>query len=148
MEKILIGLLGYGTVGQGVAKIIQDKKNLLKEFTGYEFEIKKVLVNNLDKEREIKLPDQLFTTNADDILNDSEIDIVVEVISAIEPAKDMIIKAMENGKSVVSANKAVISKYFEEFNEIAEKIIHNELEKVERYTYKILDTEFELMLEF
>lgn len=121
MEKILIGLLGYGTVGQGVAKIIQDKKNLLKEFTGYEFEIKKVLVNNLDKEREIKLPDQLFTTNADDILNDSEIDIVVEVISAIEPAKDMIIKAMENGKSVVSANKAVISKYFEEFNEIAEK---------------------------
>lgn len=121
MGKILIGLLGYGTVGQGVAKIIQDKKNLLKEFTGYDFEIKKVLVNNLDKEREVKLPEQLFTTNADEILNDSDIDIVIEVISAIEPAKDMILKAMENGKSVVSANKAVISKYFEEFNEVAEK---------------------------
>lgn len=121
MGKILIGLLGYGTVGQGVAKIIQDKKNLLKEFTGYDFEIKKVLVNNLDKKREVKLPEQLFTTNADEILNDSDIDIVIEVISAIEPAKDMILKAMENGKSVVSANKAVISKYFEEFNEVAEK---------------------------
>lgn len=121
MGKILIGLLGYGTVGQGVAKIIQDKKNLLKEFTGYDFEIKKVLVNNLDKEREVKLPEQLFTTNADEVLNDSDIDIVIEVISAIEPAKDMILKAMENGKSVVSANKAVISKYFEEFNEVAEK---------------------------
>lgn len=121
MEKILIGLLGYGTVGQGVAKIIQDKRDLLKEFTGIDFEIKKVLVNNIDKEREVKLPAQLFTTNAKDVIDDPEIDIIVEVISAIEPARDMIVRAMENGKSVVSANKAVISKYFEEFSQLAEK---------------------------
>lgn len=121
MEKILIGLLGYGTVGQGVAKIIQDKRDLLKELTGIDFEIKKVLVNNIDKEREVKLPAQLFTTNAKDVIDDPEIDIIVEVISAIEPARDMIVRAMENGKSVVSANKAVISKYFEEFSQLAEK---------------------------
>lgn len=121
MKKILIGLLGYGTVGQGVAKIIQDKGDLLSKHTGVEFEIKKVLVNNLDKERDVKLPKEVFTTNADEIVNDEEIDIIVEVISQTEPARDMITKAMNNGKSVVSASKAVISKYYEEFTALAEK---------------------------
>lgn len=121
MDKIGIAILGYGTVGQGVAKIIQDKADLISAYTGFELEIKRVLEINLDAERQVKLDKDLFTDDIDDIVNDSDIDIVIEVTSALEPAKDMIIKSLSSGKSVVTANKAVVSKYFEEITALADE---------------------------
>ena len=112
MKKIGIGLLGLGTVGQGVANIISNP-NDRHPLVG-ELEIVGVAVRNLQKKRDIPLPDSIFTTNAFEIVENPNIQIVVEVMGGIEPAKSLIIQAIRAGKSVVTANKAVIARHGEE----------------------------------
>ncbi len=112
MKKIGIGLLGLGTVGQGVANIISNPKDR-HPLVG-ELEIVGVAVRNLQKKRDIPLPDSIFTTNAFEIVENPNIQIVVEVMGGIEPAKSLIIQAIRAGKSVVTANKAVIARHGEE----------------------------------
>ena len=112
MKKIGIGLLGLGTVGQGVATIINnpnDRHPLVEEL-----ELVGIAVKNLQKKREISFPDSMLTTNPLEIVNNPNIQIVVEVMGGIEPAKSLIIQAIRAGKSVVTANKAVIARYGEE----------------------------------
>ncbi len=112
MTKIGIGLLGLGTVGQGVANIIcnpNDRHPLVEEL-----ELIGVAVRNLRKKRELSLPESIITTNPIEIINNPNIQIVVEVMGGIEPAKSLIIKAIRAGKSVVTANKAVIARHGEE----------------------------------
>ena len=112
MKKIGIGLLGLGTVGQGVANIISnpsDRHPLVAEL-----ELVGVAVRNLQKKREISLPASILTSNPTEIINNPKIQIVVEVIGGIEPAKSLIIQAIKAGKSVVTANKAVIARHGEE----------------------------------
>jgi len=112
MKKIGIGLLGLGTVGQGVATIINnpnDRHPLVEDL-----ELVGIAVKNLQKKREISLPDSILTTNPLEIVNNPNIQIVVEVMGGIEPAKSLIIQAIRAGKSVVTANKAVIARHGEE----------------------------------
>jgi len=112
MKKIGIGLLGLGTVGQGVANIISnpnDRHPLVEEL-----ELVSIAVRNLQKERNIYLPDSILTTNPIEIINNPNIQIVVEVMGGIEPAKSLIIQAIKAGKSIVTANKAVIARHGEE----------------------------------
>lgn len=107
-----IGLLGFGTVGTGTAEIILDKVGrhpLLKEVV-----IKKVGVRSLDKPRQVTLPPEVLTTDLTAIVNDPEIDIIVEVLGGLEPARTLILQAIEQGKHVVTANKAVIALYGDE----------------------------------
>ncbi|MDO5719096.1 MAG: homoserine dehydrogenase, partial [Tissierellia bacterium] len=115
MKKVNLGVLGYGTVGQGVAKIIQERYEQFKEMIDVDIEIKKVLVRDISKEREIKLDEKVFTLDYKEITENDEIDIVIELTGEIDKAYDMIVSALNNGKDVVTANKAVVSKYFEEF---------------------------------
>ena len=106
MKKIGIGLLGLGTVGQGVATIINnpnDRHPLVEEL-----ELVGIAVKNLQKKRDISLPDSILTTNPLEIVNNPNIQIVVEVMGGIEPAKSLIIQAIRAGKSVVTANKACL----------------------------------------
>ncbi|MDO5719082.1 MAG: homoserine dehydrogenase [Tissierellia bacterium] len=121
MKKVHLGVLGYGTVGQGVAKIIQERYEQFKEMIDVDIEIKKVLVRDLSKEREIKLDEKVFTLDYKEITENDEIDIVIELTGEIDKAYDMIVSALNNGKDVVTANKAVVSKYFEEFTCIAKE---------------------------
>jgi len=112
MKKIGIGLLGLGTVGQGVANIISnpnDRHPLVEDL-----ELVSVAVRNLQKERDISFPDSILTTNPIEIVNNPNIQIVVEVMGGIEPAKSLIIQAIRAGKSVVTANKAVIARHGDE----------------------------------
>ena len=107
-----IGLLGFGTVGTGTAEIILDKVGrhpLLQEIV-----IKKVGVRSLDKPRQVELPSDVLTTDLTAIVNDPEIDIVVEVLGGLEPARTLILQAIEQGKHVVTANKAVVALYGDE----------------------------------
>ncbi|MEM9271413.1 MAG: homoserine dehydrogenase [Cyanobacteria bacterium P01_F01_bin.143] len=107
-----IGLLGFGTVGTGTAEIILDKvgrNSLLKEIV-----IKKVGVRSLEKPRQVKLPSGVLTTDLTAIVNDPEIDIVVELLGGLEPARTLIMQAIERGKHIVTANKAVIALYGDE----------------------------------
>ena len=112
MKKIGVGLLGLGTVGQGVANII-SKPEGRHPLVG-ELELVGVAVRNLQKERDINFPTSILTTSTIDIVNNPNIQIVVEVMGGIEPAKSLIIQAIRAGKSVVTANKAVIARHGEE----------------------------------
>jgi homoserine dehydrogenase len=112
-----IGLLGLGVVGTGTAKIILDPSGrhpLLQEIS-----IKKVGVRSPDKPRQVQLPPETITTDLEGIVSDPEIDIVVELLGGIEPARSLILKAIAHGKHVVTANKAVIARYGDEIYEAA-----------------------------
>ena len=102
-----IGLLGYGTVGTGTAEIILDptgRKDLLQEI-----EIVKVGVRSLEKPRLPALPPGVLTTDLEGIVSDPEIDIIVELLGGLEPSRSLILKAIDHGKHIVTANKAVIA---------------------------------------
>ncbi len=114
-----IGLLGLGTVGTSTAEILLDaagRNPLLKEIN-----IKQVGVNSLDKPRKVQFPDGVMTTNLKGIVNDPEIDIVVELLGGLEPARSLILQAIANGKHIVTANKAVIARHGDEIYTAANK---------------------------
>jgi homoserine dehydrogenase len=107
-----VGLLGLGTVGTGTAEILanpEQRHPLLKEL-----EIYRVGVRSLDKARTVPLPAKLLTTDLESIVTDPAVDIVVEVIGGLEPARSLILQAIAHGKHVVTANKAVIARYGDE----------------------------------
>lgn len=114
-----IGLLGLGTVGSGIIEILEIRKEEIKNLTGHDIRIKKVLVRDLNKKRDITLEPDLLTTNYDEILSDEEIDIIVEVTGDLEMSYKYISDALTRRKHVVTANKAVVSKYFEKLSSLA-----------------------------
>lgn len=120
MEKVKIGLLGFGTVGQGLWKTIQLNKKELNQNSDIDVEISKILVRDMEKEREIKLHKDFLTTNPMDIIEDPSIQVVVELVGGIEEAKAYLDKAIENGKHVVTANKALLALHGKELTEKAE----------------------------
>jgi homoserine dehydrogenase len=109
---VKIGILGLGTVGTGTVQILQDpigRHHLLQSV-----EIRRVGVRSIDKPRAVDLPAELVTTDLDSIVSDPEIDIIVEVMGGIEPARSLMLKAIEHGKHIVTANKALIAKFGDE----------------------------------
>lgn len=107
-----VGLLGLGTVGTGTAEILLNptqRHPLLQEI-----EIYRVGVRSLDKPRTVDLPTEIITTDLESIVTDPLVDIVVEVIGGLEPARSLMLKAIEHGKHVVTANKAAIARYGDE----------------------------------
>jgi homoserine dehydrogenase len=121
MNKMVnIGMLGLGTVGTGVAKVLTSNASNIKQKVGADVNISRILVRNPNKARNIQIEAEI-TTDINDIINDKNIDIVVEVMGGEEPAKDYIIQALESGKHVVTANKDVMAKFGRELFEAAEK---------------------------
>ncbi len=120
-QPIYVGLLGAGTVGSGVIKILTDNAHDIEQKVGVPVQIKKILVRNPAKARNIDFDASLIVTNIDDILNDEDISIVVEVMGGEQPAKDYMLRALESGKHVVTANKDVVARYGRELFELAEK---------------------------
>ncbi len=108
---IKIGLLGLGTVGSGVYRIIRDNKESIEQKVGTELEIEKILVNDLNKKRDVEFDNELLTDQADDILEDPNINLVVELIGGEKPAYQYVMEAINNKKSVITANKLIIAKY-------------------------------------
>ncbi len=108
-EIIKVGLLGMGTVGSGVLKILEMNKEQIKNRAGAAIEVKKILVRDLHKERPVKVDRQQLTTDPRDILHDPEIDVVVEVIGGTGDARRYIEEALRNKKFVVTANKDLMA---------------------------------------
>ena len=109
MRKINIGLLGCGTVGTGVAKLLIENKQLLTDRVGADLNLKWVADIDTETDRGIRLPDGVFIKDAHKIVSDPEIDIIIEMIGGEGIAKDLILKAIANGKHVVTANKALLA---------------------------------------
>lgn len=106
---VKLGILGLGTVGTGTVQLLQDvvgRNPLLQEI-----EIYRVGVRSLAKIRDVELPADVLTTDLDSIVNDPAVDIVVELIGGLEPARSLILQALKNGKHVVTANKAAIARF-------------------------------------
>lgn len=116
---INIGLLGLGTVGSGVVHILEERKKQISELVGEEVRIKKILVRDINKNRDIKIGQTKIIDDYEEILNDDEISIVVEATCDIEKSYDYMKDALNKGKHVVTANKAVVSKHFEELSSLA-----------------------------
>ncbi len=112
-----LGLLGLGTVGTGTAQIILD--SLGRHPLLQEIEIHRVGVRNLDKPRQVTFSADQLTTDLESIVTDPDIDIVVELLGGLEPARSLILTAISHGKHIVTANKAVISRYGNEIFDAA-----------------------------
>lgn len=118
MKKIKIGLLGLGTVGTGVYKLIRMRSDVMEQTVGAQLEIKKILVHNKNKKRE-GVDESILTDDWKEIIEDEEIQIIIEVIGGMEPAKTMIMEALRAGKNVVSANKDLIAEEGRELFDVA-----------------------------
>lgn len=119
MKAISIGLLGLGTVGSGVVKIIENHQDKLIHQIGCPVVIKKVLVQDLHKTRPVEVDASLLTSNADDILHDDDIDVVIEVMGGVAIAKEYLLNALRQGKHVVTANKDLMALHGSELLKVA-----------------------------
>lgn len=108
-KMINVGIIGFGIVGSGTAKVLLENKDILRERLGFELNLKRIADLDIKRDRGIKIPEGVLTTDANVIFNDPDIHIVVELIGGIRPAKDFILKAIQNGKHVVTANKALLA---------------------------------------
>ncbi len=109
MKPIKIGLLGLGTVGTGVVRIVEGHQEDLQSKIGIPVVIEKILVKNRSKARAIQVDDHKLTEDPNEIINNPEIDMIVEVMGGIEPTKSYILDALEQGKHVVTANKDLMA---------------------------------------
>lgn len=118
-KEIGIGLLGLGTVGRGVFRTLHDNCVGIEHKVGAPIKVNKILVRNIERPRGLDLPDGVLTTNPDDVLNSPDIDIVVEVMGGINPALEYSLRALDSGKSLVTANKDMVAVHGKELFEAA-----------------------------
>lgn len=114
VENVSIGLLGFGTVGTGVIRLLTEEKDRLEARTGCRIQLKKVLVRSKNRPRKVLIDSRKLTTNVADILDDPEINIVIELIGGIDKAYRYILRALERKKHVITANKDLMASHGEE----------------------------------
>ncbi len=114
MKEIKVGLIGFGTVGSGVGKILQKNSRLIEKRMGAKIVLKRIADIDLETDRGMKLKPGILTRRAEEVIEDPEIDIVMELMGGIEPAKTFILKAIHNKKHIVTANKALLALHGDE----------------------------------
>lgn len=121
MKTLNIGLIGFGTIGSGVVKILQEKKNDLQQKTNCEFNLKAIADKDINSNRCVQVSKKILTNDIYKVLDDPEIDVVIELIGGIHPAKEFIIKALKNKKDVITANKALLAEQGKELFRVADE---------------------------
>ncbi|PLX98066.1 MAG: homoserine dehydrogenase [Desulfuromonas sp.] len=120
-KQINVALLGFGTVGTGVVKILQDNGELLEQRVGANLRLKKVIDLDTTTDRGVVLPDGVLSDNIEDVFDDQEIDVVIELIGGYEPARTFVLRSIAAGKHIVTANKALLALHGEEIFAAAEE---------------------------
>ena len=121
MEKTVnIGLIGFGTIGSGVVATLNQNLPLLESKVNKKVNLKRIVDLDITTDRGVEVKPGVLSTNVDDILEDEEIDIVIELVGGYQPALNFILRAMENGKHVVTANKALLAKHWQEITASAQ----------------------------
>lgn len=121
MKKIGVALLGLGTVGGGTYRILEKNKEMFKKVQGLDISILHILERNMTRVAELGIDPSIVSTDIDNVINNPDISIVCEFFGGIEPAKTFLIKALEAGKSIVTANKELFSKHWHELEAAARK---------------------------
>ncbi len=121
MNSIKVGLLGFGTIGTGVVRVLQKNADLMQQRLGKSLELVKIVDLDITTDRGVKVDTDLLSTDVEEIINNPEVDIVIELIGGYEPAKTFILKAIANGKHIVTANKALMALHGQEILAAAEE---------------------------
>lgn len=121
MKEIFTGLIGFGTVGSGLVKILNENKGLIEKKLGCSLILKKICDLDITTDRGVSPGEAILTNRYEELINDPEISIIIELIGGIEPAKEIILKAIQKGKHVVTANKALLAHHGHELMEAASK---------------------------
>ena len=111
MKTIQIGLLGLGTVGTGVARMLTENMDVLEARVGVPLVLKSIADIDIEKDRGIAIDRRILTTDAARVVDDPGIDIVIEMIGGEGIAKELMLRAIDNGKQIVTANKALLAKH-------------------------------------
>ena len=121
MNTIKVGLLGFGTVGTGVVRNFQNNSELIQERLYHNLVLAKIATRDIKRDRGVQLKAGVLTSDIDEVIANPEIDIVIELIGGYEPAKSYILKAIANGKHIVTANKALMAVHGQEIIAAADK---------------------------
>ncbi|HOX10013.1 MAG TPA: homoserine dehydrogenase, partial [Candidatus Omnitrophota bacterium] len=121
MEKINVGMIGFGTVGVGVARALLDKSAHIERLVGARVVLKVICDNDLRRKRPIKVNRKILTSDINRVIGNPDIDIVVELVGGIHPAKEFVLRAIKSGQHVVTANKALITEHGKEIFDTAMK---------------------------
>ncbi|WP_148072982.1 homoserine dehydrogenase [Bythopirellula goksoeyrii] len=111
MDKTKVGIIGLGTVGSGVARLLLDYGDRTGRHAGRTLWLEKAVVRDLDKARDCDLPAGVLTDDIDEVLSNPEIEVVAQLIGGLEPARTIMLKLLESGKDVVTANKALLAQH-------------------------------------
>ncbi|MGH3994384.1 MAG: homoserine dehydrogenase, partial [Pseudonocardiaceae bacterium] len=120
MKPVKVGLLGLGTVGGGTLRVLRRNQDEISRRAGRAIEITCASVRDLDKPRDLALDGIVLTEDSTAVVDDPEVRIVVELIGGLEPARTLVLRAIQNGKHVVTANKALIAIHGNEVFEAAQ----------------------------
>jgi homoserine dehydrogenase len=120
-KSIGVGILGFGNVGSALVKLIADNGGMIETRAGVALRVERVAVRNVSKNRPVALPEGVLTADAAAVVSDPSVDVIVEVIGGIEPARSLILEALAQGKPVVTANKELLANVGTELFEAAER---------------------------
>lgn len=122
MKTVKVGLLGFGTIGSGVVKILSDSGDLIRRRLGTDVELIKIADLDITSDRGVAVGPDVLTKKAEDVLDHPDIEIVIELIGGYDPARKFLLQAINNGKHVVTANKALLAVHGDEiFSAVEEK---------------------------
>jgi homoserine dehydrogenase len=120
MKQVNVGIIGFGTVGAGTVEVLLNNRDIISNRVGSEIIVKKIADLDLDSDRGITIESGILTREAMEVIEDPDIHVVVELMGGIDKAKEYILKAMENGKHVVTANKALLAEFGKEIYQAAD----------------------------
>lgn len=121
MQQINVGIIGFGTVGSGTVEALIKNREIISNRAGIEVVIRKIADLDTESDRGITVDRGLLTTSSMDVIEDPKINVVVELIGGMEPAREYILKAMERGKHVVTANKALLAEHGREIYQATQR---------------------------
>ncbi len=122
MEKTNVAIVGLGTVGSGVARLLLDHGDRTARHAGRTLWLKKAVVRDLNKPRDVDLPEGVVTDAIEDVINDPDISVVAQLVGGLEPARTIMLRLMESGKDIVTANKALLAEHGPELFTTARKL--------------------------
>ena len=114
MNDIKVGLIGFGNIGAGVVRMLRENAEVIRDKVGAGIVLKRIADLDITSDRGVTVDPAVLTTSVDDIFNDPEISVVIELIGGYEPAKSFVLRAIEKGKHIVTANKALLALHGDE----------------------------------